>query len=710
MKLTSWLRVWLVAVALVAGLAGCDSNNQKKLSIVAEPADATVIVGATATFAVQSNSSKATYQWRRNGTAIPSATGASYTTAATVAGDSGAKFSVVVTRGQKTVTSREATLTVNVPTLITTQPAAATAPVGATATFSVVAAGPAPLTYQWRKNATEIAGATAATYTTPALVVGDNGAAYSVVVTSPAGTVTSANATLTVQEPTSITTQPVPVTALVGATATFSVVAAGTAPLTYQWSRSGVAITGATAATYTTPALVIGDSGAAFSVVVSGAAGAVTSTNAMLTVQAPSVVAWDPTLLVADGNFDMPVAGMDDLGRGHAVWLDNNSRLLAKTGSISGAWGASAFVDVGPEMVGNQGAFAPQLAVNPAGKGVLAWGFFTSGFASHVAVSLGDAGTWGAPKKIASGFNGDAPSAAIDDAGRAVVTWQSSGVNQRIMAAVANGTTWSTPVSIARDPAVGWQPKVAVAANGKGLIVYSETTGFVAIPVDLTLPQPFGTPVQIYASTEFADYRLAVDQQGGAVLLFYEYVNNNWATRVINLRPGSGWSAAVTLAADVQFFLREIDVASDEQGNAIAAWGEQVQTVPGGEFMNTVRTSSYTAAGGWSPAQLRPSIDADGVEGVQLAASRTGRIVLSWVQEQPPLFVSQVWAQVFEGGRWQAAAPVQSSTNYGWVGDTQPFLTRSLAVAPNGDGLLLWLEEDESNSARIPVMGAYLPK
>jgi hypothetical protein len=93
-----------------------------------------------------------------------------------------------------------------------------------------------------------------------------------------------------------------------------------------------------------------------------------------------------------------------------------------------------------------------------------------------------------------------------------------------------------------------------------------------------------------------------------------------------------------------------------------------------------------------------------------LAASRTGRIVLSWVQERPPLFVSQVWAQVFEGGRWQTAAPVQSSPNYGWVGVTQPFLTRSLAVAPNGDGLLLWLEDDDSSSSLNPVMGAYLPK
>jgi len=81
---------------------------------------------------------------------------------------------------------------------IGTQPADATGAVGSTATFSVVAAGTAPLTYQWQRNGTAIAGATAASYTTPALQTGDNGASFTVVVTNSAGTVTSSAAKLTV--------------------------------------------------------------------------------------------------------------------------------------------------------------------------------------------------------------------------------------------------------------------------------------------------------------------------------------------------------------------------------------------------------------------------------------------------------------------------------------------------------------------------------
>jgi hypothetical protein len=168
---------------------------------------------------------------------------------------------------------------------ITTQPANQTVTVGQTASFSVVASGTAPLSYQWRKNGTNISGATSASYTTPATVMADNGALFSVVVSNSAGSVTSNNATLTVNAiAPSITTQPANATVTVGQTASFSVVASGTAPLSYQWRKNGTNISGATSSSYTTPATVSSDNGATFSVVVSNSAGSVTSNNATLTV------------------------------------------------------------------------------------------------------------------------------------------------------------------------------------------------------------------------------------------------------------------------------------------------------------------------------------------------------------------------------------------------------------------------------------------
>src|SRR5579872_4500313 len=94
---------------------------------------------------------------------------------------------------------------------ITTQPANQTVTVGATAAFTVVAAGTAPLSYQWQKNNANISGATAVSYTTPATVAGDNGATFRVVVTNSVSSITSTSATLTVNSVPvgpSITTQP----------------------------------------------------------------------------------------------------------------------------------------------------------------------------------------------------------------------------------------------------------------------------------------------------------------------------------------------------------------------------------------------------------------------------------------------------------------------------------------------------------------------
>src|SRR6059058_2769952 len=97
----------------------------------------------------------------------------------------------------------------------------------------------------------------------------------------------------TVKGPT-ITTQPVSQTVTAGQPATFSVTATGTAPLSYQWQKGVTPISGATGASYVTPPTTGGDNGALFRVVVTNAAGSVTSTAGTLAVNSALPITTQP--------------------------------------------------------------------------------------------------------------------------------------------------------------------------------------------------------------------------------------------------------------------------------------------------------------------------------------------------------------------------------------------------------------------------------
>ena len=271
-------------------------------SITTQPVKLSVVAGKTATFSVVAAGSSLTYQWKKNGADISGATSSTYAIPATTSADSG-DYSVVVTNSAGTVTSAAASLTVTaqaVAPAFTTQPFAQPVTAGQTATFSVEATGTSPLRYQWKKNGTNIDGATISSYTTPATLLTDNGTEYSVEVSNEAGNATSSIGILTVTAAPvapSFTTQPAAKTVTVGQTASFTVEAAGTAPLRYQWKKGGTNIEGATGSSYTTPATELADSDAKYSVEVSNDVGTVTSEVVILTVTMGPVITKEPAAL-----------------------------------------------------------------------------------------------------------------------------------------------------------------------------------------------------------------------------------------------------------------------------------------------------------------------------------------------------------------------------------------------------------------------------
>ena len=165
---------------------------------------------------------------------------------------------------------------------ITTQPVPKTVNPGTAVTFTVVAAGTKPLTYQWRKDTHDISGATGASYTLAKAAETDQGS-YDVVVTNPASSVISDAVQLSVNDPVTFAVPLASQSANVGSTVTFSVAPAGTPPLSYQWRKNGINIAGATTSSYVIPSISLASSGT-YSVWVKNIVGAVVSSNAVLNV------------------------------------------------------------------------------------------------------------------------------------------------------------------------------------------------------------------------------------------------------------------------------------------------------------------------------------------------------------------------------------------------------------------------------------------
>ena len=253
------------------------------------PNDVAVFVGQPVTLTVTATGDTLSYQWFHGGAAISGASSATYSVAAAAMSDAGTYY-VVVSNPAGSTQSRTATVTINGPPVITQQPQTQTVFVGQTLTLKVVAAG-AQLSYQWSKESTAIVGATSATYTKANVTAADAGN-YQVVVSNPAGRVTSNTAVITVAGGPIITTQPADQTLFVGQTITLSVGATGTG-LMYQWQQNGTDIFGANSSEYTKTDAQVADSGS-YAVIVSNAAATVTSHAAQVTVYPAPTITQQP--------------------------------------------------------------------------------------------------------------------------------------------------------------------------------------------------------------------------------------------------------------------------------------------------------------------------------------------------------------------------------------------------------------------------------
>jgi hypothetical protein len=172
--------------------------------------------------------------------------------------------------------------------VVVAQPQTQTVTNGSDVTFSVSVQSKYPVSYQWQKNSTNLSGANAAVLTLQNVSLANQGS-YRVVATNLYGSVVSAAASLTVNQvlnPPTITTQPAGQTVALGGSATLTVVATGTPPLTYQWLFNGASLQSQTNSILNLPNVAQSSQGS-YMVIVTNPAGSTNSQPATLSVTVP---------------------------------------------------------------------------------------------------------------------------------------------------------------------------------------------------------------------------------------------------------------------------------------------------------------------------------------------------------------------------------------------------------------------------------------
>lgn len=216
-------------------------------TITTQPANSSVCMGQPITLTVATDNNAAyTFRWRKGGTPINGATNPTYTIPAATVTDAG-NYDVVIT-GCSEVTSQQATVIIKTAPQLLSQSSDTSACLGKPVRLRVNASG-AGLTYQWRKQGTNINGATTNELLLSALTNNDLQSYDCVISGECAPATTTAPIRVSLTPAATITKQPRDTSICEGKELQFTIEATGTG-LQYEWKRNGSTITAAQGPSY----------------------------------------------------------------------------------------------------------------------------------------------------------------------------------------------------------------------------------------------------------------------------------------------------------------------------------------------------------------------------------------------------------------------------------------------------------------------------
>jgi hypothetical protein len=519
-----------------------------------------------------------------------------------------------------------------VPPAIVTQPASLSVVAGAPAVFAVTATGDAPLSYQWKRDGVPIAGAATAAYTIAATASADDGASFIVEVSNPSGSSSSAAATLSVTVTATATAKswgPAvmlstgdvrgmaigPQVAIDTAGNAIGVwqESLGAAIRTAVWARRYVAGTGWSAATTiddsvgasALPQLAMAPGGVAVASFLHGTQNG--STRMIANRFDGTAWAGGLRLDLLDGVIDSDHC-LAIAPNGAAALVFNQSdnvagrRATAALSTAAGAWAA-------PEVIGDAGSQAPQVAIAANGDAVMVWLVGDTGTTSSLWASRRSGPFWSAPVRVVASVKGMAsPRLRVDAAGNAIAVWVERPTPRNEVHAArftASTGSWSAPSMLNDAAAQAYEPELAMTNAGDAIVVWTEASDA-------------GQATGIGANR----YLAATAAWSGAT----------------HVQP-AGTSAGVLP-----------HVALDGTGNSIAIW---LQGAVGDATRLELWAASFSAqAARWaSPTKLMtdPTAHTEGGESQapQIALNAGGDAVVVWVQRTDAAPEPSVWAVLY---------------------------------------------------------------
>lgn len=306
---------------------------KNNVGITSQSSSTTVCEGASPSFSITATgSSPISYQWYKDNSLISGSTNNTLSLTSVDSSDAGSYY-VMATNSCNSAQSNGISLTVNESPSILFQPVSQTVCENLSAIFNVTTSGTGPLSYQWYDNNGLISGATSSSYLIAQNSTSTAGSYY-VKVSNSCGILNSNTATLTVNTNVAITAQSSSLTKCSGNSASFSVTATGTSPITYQWYLNGNAISGATSSTYSISQADTSYAGDYYCVVTNSCNSAQSLTRTLTINSAPQITQQSTGSTLCSGSNISLSVGANGSGSLAYQWYKNSVAIAGANSSV----------------------------------------------------------------------------------------------------------------------------------------------------------------------------------------------------------------------------------------------------------------------------------------------------------------------------------------------------------------------------------------